>query len=168
MSKKLIETTGDDAKATARHAKIAREKEQAEEKEKSRASDEYWKNRRANEKRMEEIKKLPKEEQAEAKNKLCAEIKRNKEQYRADKKKAREEEREKRKAEKEKAKTSAKAEVAREEERVEEAIEESDRQEAVQGDDAVEVAEKVEETVDSEIEAPAAETPEEGASDKKE
>ena len=100
MSKRVIETSGDDAKATARHAKIAKEKEQAEEEEKNRASNEYWKVRRANEKRKEEIKKLPKEEQAEAKKKLREDVKKNKEMYRREKKKAREEEREQRKAEK--------------------------------------------------------------------
>ena len=82
MSKRVIETSGDDAKATARHAKIAKEKEQAEEEEKNRAFNEYWKVRRANEKRKEEIKKLPKEEQTEAKKKLREDVKKNREMYR--------------------------------------------------------------------------------------
>ena len=63
---KIVESTGDDAKAKARHAKIANEKKEAEEKARAKISDDKWKARRAEERRKEEIKKLPREERAAA------------------------------------------------------------------------------------------------------
>ena len=118
MAKKIIETTSDDAKAKARHAKLAKERENAEEKEKNRASDEYWKNRRVNEKRKEEITKLPKEERAEAKRKLREDVRKNREQYRQEKKAVREKEREARKAEREQTRSEDDAEAAPQEQDV--------------------------------------------------
>ena len=67
---KIVESTGDDAKAKARHAKIAKEKKDAEVKAKEKISDDKWKAIRAEERRKEEIKKLPKEERAAAKKEL--------------------------------------------------------------------------------------------------
>ena len=75
---KIVESTGDDAKAKARHAKIAREKKDAEIKAKEKVSDEKWKAIRAEEKRKEEIKKLPKEERAAARKELKEQIRHRK------------------------------------------------------------------------------------------
>lgn len=166
MSKRVIETSGDDAKATARHAKIAKEKEQAEEEEKNRASNEYWKVRRANETRKEEIKKLPKEEQAEAKKKLREDAKKNKEMYRREKKKAREEEREQRKAEKAEAKKFKAVAVASE--KVEEAKEMAEEASEALVEEPVADA-PVETPAEEAVDAPASEeAPAEESSEKKE
>ncbi len=93
MPKKIVESTGEDAKATARHAKLAREREAAEEKERTKASDEYWRNRRANEKRRDEVKYLPREERAEARRQIREDSRENREKYRDEKRAMREKER---------------------------------------------------------------------------
>ncbi|MBQ8644381.1 MAG: hypothetical protein IJ469_06965 [Candidatus Methanomethylophilaceae archaeon] len=69
-------TTGTDngPKAKARHEKIANERKEAQIKAKQKVEDDRWKVRFAEERRKEEIKKLPREERAEAKRQLKEQI----------------------------------------------------------------------------------------------
>ena len=70
MAVKKEDVVNDNSKAKARHAKIAKEKEDAEKMAKQKIEDDKWKAKRAEERRREEIKKVPKEQRGEAKAKL--------------------------------------------------------------------------------------------------
>ena len=75
---KNTEIVNDDAKAKARHAKIAKEKVDAEKKAKQKIEDDKWKAKRAEERRREEIKKLPRDQRAAAKAELKEQIRHRK------------------------------------------------------------------------------------------
>ncbi len=145
---KIVETVSDDAKAKARHAKIANEKKEAEEKEKNKISDEKWKARRAEERRKDEIKKLPKEERAAAKKELKEQIRHRKENEKKAKIEAREAKKAKREAEKQEAQAKAEGAQAHEEQKVEDAIETSEKQETAEETKVEEIAGEVQDTIE--------------------
>ena len=74
-----VEPVNDDSKAKARHAKIAKDKKKASEDAVQKIEDEIWKAKKAEDRRKEYIKKLPKDEQAKAKAEFKEQVKARKE-----------------------------------------------------------------------------------------
>jgi len=155
---KIVESKGDDAKATARHAKIANEKKKAEEDAKNKIEDEHWKAKHAEEKRKEEIKKLPKDQQAAAKAELKEQIRKRKAAEKEHKAKMRQEAREAKEAERKAAmqERSDKAHAAVGEKRVEAGIKKSEIKEERDAGATEKIIEKAAKVTDD---APAEEAP---------
>ena len=137
-----VESHNEDAKATARHAKIAREKKHAEEKAKQKIEDDKWKAKKAEDRRKEEIKKLPKDQQAKAKAELKEQIKARK----AAEREARAQLRAQKHAEKEAAKAVA-VDVIEDKQKVEEGINASERQQSQVENETADIAAAVEDTI---------------------
>ena len=118
---KIVESTGDDAKAKARHAKIANEKK--------------------------EIKKLPREERAAARKELKEQIRHRKAVEKEQKREQKEADRAKKEAAKREAEAKAAGVVAHEKQEVKEAVESAERAEAAEAERVEEIAEQVQEAV---------------------
>ena len=124
---KIVESTGDDAKAKARHAKIANEKKEAEERARAKISDDKWKARRAEERRKE--------------------IRHRKDVEKEQKRQLKEADRAKKEAARKEAEAKAAGAVAHEKQEVEEAIQQSERSVTAEAVRTEEIAEQVQETV---------------------
>ena len=146
---KTVQTTNDDAKAKARHEKIAREKRDAEVRAKEKISDDKWKAIRAEEKRKEEIKKLPKEERAAARKELKEQIRHRKAVEKEQKRARKEAEKAKREAARKEAQAKAAGAAAHQQAQVEETVAPTEHEEGVPGElpaDTVETPEDSGET----------------------
>ena len=135
-------------KAKARHEKIANERKEAQIKAKQKVEDDRWKVRFAEERRKEEIKKLPREERAEAKRQLKEQIRHRKAVEREQKLARRAEEQARAEKERKEAQMKAAGIVAHEEQKVEEAIQASERQEGIEEIEVEQIAEGVQEVLD--------------------